>query len=87
MSSIKKSKGKDRLGDFEKKSYSFTRNKKRFQRIKMYYLYEKKWLSVVVTYPMNIPTEKLSEITTIKNTIVVIIFFICQNLLFFITRP
>jgi hypothetical protein len=34
MSSIKKSKGKDRLGDFEKKSYSFTRNKKRFQRIK-----------------------------------------------------
>jgi len=25
----------------------------------------------VVTYPMNIPTEKLSEITTIKNTIVV----------------
>jgi hypothetical protein len=37
----------------------------------MYYLYEKKWLSVVVTYPMNIPTEKLSEITTIKNTIVV----------------
>ena len=50
-----------------KKSYSFVRNKKRFQRIKMYYLYEKKWLSVVVTYPMNIPTEKLSEITTIKN--------------------
>ena len=70
-SSIKKSKGEDRLGEFMKKSYSFVRNKKRFQRIKMYYLYEKKWLSVVVTYPMNIPTEKLSEITTIKNTIVV----------------
>ena len=71
MSSIKKSKGEDRLGEFVKKLYSFVRNKKRFQRIKMYYLYEKKWLSVVVTYPMNIPTEKLSEITTIKNTIVV----------------
>jgi hypothetical protein len=71
MSSIKKSKGKDRLGDFEKKSYSFTRNKKRFQRIKMYYLYERKWLYIGITYPINISTKKLTEITGIKNSIVV----------------
>jgi len=71
MSSIKKSKGKDRLGDFEKKSYSFTRNKKRFQRIKMYYLYERKWLYIGITYPINISTKKLTEITAIKNSIVV----------------
>ena len=71
MSSIKKSKGKDRLGDFEKKSYSFTRNKKRFQRIKMYYLYERKWLYIGITYPINISTEKLTEIAAIKNSIVV----------------
>ena len=71
MSSIKKSKGKDRLGDFEKKSYSFTRNKKRFQRIKMYYLYERKWLYIGLTYPINISTKKLTEITAIKNSIVV----------------
>ena len=71
MSSIKKSKGKDRLGDFEKKSYSFTRNKKRFQRIKMYYLYERKWLYIGITYPVNISTKKLTEITAIKNSIVV----------------
>jgi len=69
MSSIKKSKGKDRLGDFEKKSYSFTRNKKRFQRIKMYYLYERKWLYIGITYPINISTKKLTEITGIKNSI------------------
>ena len=69
MSSIKKSKGKDRLGDFEKKSYSFTRNKKRFQRIKMYYLYERKWLYIGITYPINISTKKLTEITAIKNSI------------------
>jgi len=61
MSSIKKSKGKDRLGDFEKKSYSFTRNKKRFQRIKMYYLYERKWLYIGITYPINISTKKLRD--------------------------
>jgi len=71
MSSIKKSKGKDRLGDFEKKSYSFTRNKKRFQRIKMYYLYERKWLYIGITYPINISTKKLTEIAAIKNSIVV----------------
>ena len=71
MSSIKKSKGKDRLGDFEKKSYSFTRNKKRFQRIKMYYLFERKWLYIGITYPNNISTKKLTEIATIKNSIVV----------------
>ena len=71
MSSIKKSKGKDRLGDFEKKSYSFTRNKKRFQRIKMYYFYERKWLYIGITYPINISTKKLTEITAIKNSIVV----------------
>jgi hypothetical protein len=71
MSSIKKSKGKDRLGDFEKKSYSFTRNKKRFQRIKMYYLYERKCLYIGITYPINISTKKLTEITAIKNSIVV----------------
>ena len=71
MSSIKKSKGKDRLGDFEKKSYSFTRNKKRFQRIKMYYLYERKWLYIGITYPINIFTKKLTEIAAIKNSIVV----------------
>ena len=71
MSSIKKSKGKDRLGDFEKKSYSVTRNKKRFQRIKMYYLYERKWLYIGITYPINISTKKLTEITAIKNSIVV----------------
>ena len=71
MSSIRKSKGKDRLGDFEKKSYSFTRNKKRFQRIKMYYLYERKWLYIGITYPINISTKKLTEITAIKNSIVV----------------
>ena len=71
MSSIKKSKGKDRLGDFEKKSYSFTRNKKRFQRIKMYYSYERKWLYIGITYPINISTKKLTEITAIKNSIVV----------------
>lgn len=71
MSSIKKSKGKDRLGDFEKKSYSFTRNKKRFQRIKMYYLYERKWLYIGITYRINISTKKLTEITAIKNSIVV----------------
>jgi hypothetical protein len=71
MSSIKKSKGKDRLGDFEKKSYSFTRNKKRFQRIKMYYLYERKWLYIGITYPINISTKKLTEITAIKNSILV----------------
>ena len=71
MSSIKKSKGKDRLGDFEKKSYSFTRNKKRFQRIKMYYLYERKWLYIGITYPINISTKKLTEITGIKNSIVI----------------
>ena len=71
MSSIKKSKGKDRLGDFEKKSYSFTRNKKRFQRIKMYYLYERKWLYIGITYPIDISTKKLTEITAIKNSIVV----------------
>ena len=70
MSSIKKSKGKDRLGDFEKKSYSFTRNKKRFQRIKMYYLYERKWLYIGITYPINISTKKLTEIAAIKNSIV-----------------
>ena len=58
MSSIKKSKGKDRLGDFEKKSYSFTRNKKRFQRIKMYYLYEGKWLYIGIIYPINIYLPK-----------------------------
>ena len=71
MSSIKKSKGKDRLGDFEKKSYSFTRNKKRFQRIKMYYFYERKWLYIGITYPINISTKKLTEIAAIKNSIVV----------------
>ena len=71
MSSIKKSKGKDRLGDFEKKSYSFTRNKKRFQRIKMYYLYERKCLYIGITYPINISTKKLKAITEIKNSIVV----------------
>jgi len=71
MSSIKKSKGKDRLGDFEKKSYSFTRNKKRFQRIKMYYLFERKLLYIDITYPNNISTKKLTEIATIKNSIVV----------------
>ena len=71
MSSIKKSKGKDRLGDFEKKSYSFTRNKKRFQRIKMYYLYERKWLYIGITYPIDISTKKLTEIAAIKNSIVV----------------
>lgn len=71
MSSIKKSKGKDRLGDFEKKSYFFSRNKKRFQRIKMYYLYERKWLYIGITYPINISTKKLTEITAIKNSIVV----------------
>ena len=71
MSSIRKSKGKDRLGDFEKKSYSFTRNKKRFQRIKMYYLYERKWLYIGITYPINISTKKLTEIAAIKNSIVV----------------
>ena len=71
MSSIKKSKGKDRLGDFEKKSYFFSRNKKRFQRIKMYYLYERKWLYIGITYPINISTKKLTEITGIKNSIVV----------------
>jgi hypothetical protein len=71
MSSIKKSKGKDRLGDFEKKSYSFTRNKKRFQRIKMYYLYERKWLYIGITYPINISTKKLTEIAAIKNSIVI----------------
>ena len=71
MSSIKKSKGKDRLGDFEKKSYSFTRNKKRFQRIKMYYLYEGKWLYIGIIYPINISTKKLTEIAAIKNSIVV----------------
>ena len=71
ISSIKKSKGKDRLGDFEKKSYSFTRNKKRFQRIKMYYLFERKWLYIGITYPNNISTKKLTEIATIKNSIVV----------------
>ena len=71
ISSIKKSKGKDRLGDFEKKSYSFTRNKKRFQRIKMYYLFERKLLYIDITYPNNISTKKLTEIATIKNSIVV----------------
>jgi len=71
MSSIKKSKGKDRLGDFEKKSYSFTRNKKRFQRIKMYYLYERKWLYIGITYPIDISSKKLTEIAVIKNSIVV----------------
>ena len=71
MSSIRKSKGKDRLGDFEKKSYSFTRNKKRFQRIKMYYLFERKLLYIDITYPNNISTKKLTEIATIKNSIVV----------------
>jgi len=71
MSSIKKSKGKDRLGDFEKKSYFFSRNKKRFQRIKMYYLYERKWLYIGITYPINISTKKLTEIAAIKNSIVV----------------
>ena len=71
MSLIKKSKGKDRLGDFEKKSYSFTRNKKMFQRIKMYYLYERKWLYIGITYPINISREKLTEIAAIRNSIVV----------------
>ena len=71
MSSIKKSKGKDRLGDFEKKSYSFTRNKKRFQRIKMYYLFERKLLYIGITYPINISSKKLTEIAAIKNSIVV----------------
>ena len=71
MSSIRKSKGKDRLGDFEKKSYSFTRNKKRFQRIKMYYLFERKLLYIDITYPNNISNKKLTEIATIKNSIVV----------------
>ena len=71
ISSIRKSKGKDRLGDFEKKSYSFTRNKKRFQRIKMYYLYERKWLYIGITYPIDISTKKLTEIAAIKNSIVV----------------
>ena len=71
MSSIRKSKGKDRLGDFEKKSYSFTRNKKRFQRIKMYYLFERKLLYIGITYPINISSKKLTEIAAIKNSIVV----------------